>query len=147
MASLDAVEALYFTLVSGAAWAEGIVLSEDLPIDPASVFRDLGADFLGALAQFFFHLLREPRDRLRLIEFDNDALDSVEARADPARRSRAAVPVQRMLDRVSRIFGRVSDRRAADEVDLAGGACAGGCRTSLQLPLTNAREVRHCVSR
>jgi hypothetical protein len=40
MASLDAVEALFFTLVCGAMGAEGIILSEKLPIGRASVFRD-----------------------------------------------------------------------------------------------------------
>jgi hypothetical protein len=43
-----------------------------------------------------------------------------------------------MLARTSRIFGRVSDRRAAGDVDLAGGSCAGG-RIRLELPLANAR--------
>ncbi len=75
MASLDAVEALFFTLVGGTSRAEGIFLHEDLPIGSTAVFRDLGRDLLGALAQFFFDLVREPRDRLRPVKFDNNALE------------------------------------------------------------------------
>lgn len=46
MASLDAVEALFFTLVGGTARAESIFLHEYLPIGSTAVFRDLGRDLL-----------------------------------------------------------------------------------------------------
>jgi hypothetical protein len=38
MASLNAVEGLFFTLVGGAARAECIVLGKDLPIGSTAVF-------------------------------------------------------------------------------------------------------------
>jgi hypothetical protein len=52
---------------------------------------------------------------------------------EPNRLSREAI--------VKSDFGRAeSDCRAADDIDLAGGSCAGR-RTSLQLPLTNSRGI------
>jgi hypothetical protein len=52
------------------------------------------------------------------------------------------VSVQQMLDRVSRILGRVSDRRAAGDINLVGGAAAR-VRHGVQRSLANSREVRH----
>ncbi len=141
MARLDAVKVLFFTLVGGAVRAEGIVLSEDLPIWPPSSETSARTCWVRSRISSSTSYASS-RDRLRLIKFDDNALDGVEARADPARGSRAAASVQHMLDRMSRIFGRVSDRRAADDVDLAVGSCAGG-RIRVKRSLTNARGFPH----
>jgi hypothetical protein len=49
-----------------------------------------------------------------------------------------------MLDRVSRILGRVRDRCAAGNIDLVGGARARR-RVGFQQSLAKSREVRHLL--
>jgi hypothetical protein len=49
-----------------------------------------------------------------------------------------------MLDRVSRILGRIGDRRAAGDVDLAGGPGIR-CRIRFQRSLAKSRAVRHSL--
>jgi hypothetical protein len=49
-----------------------------------------------------------------------------------------------MLDWVSRIFGRVSDRRAAGDIDLVGRAGIR-LRIGFKRSLAKSREVRHSV--
>src|ERR1700746_3850738 len=67
MASLEAVEAPFFALVGGSPGAEGVFLNTVLGVRSPSILRALHADFLGALSQCLLDLVREPRDRLRLI--------------------------------------------------------------------------------
>jgi len=47
-----------------------------------------------------------------------------------------------MLNRVSRVLGRISDRRAAGDIDLAGIAAAP-VRLGVERSLAKSREVRH----
>src|SRR5215510_6306130 len=104
MASLEAVEAPFFALVGGSPGAEGVFLNHDLAVRSTSILRDLHADFLGALSQCLLDLVREPRDRLRLIKFHDDVLDGIGTRADPTRGSGAGASIKQMLDRVGRIL-------------------------------------------
>src|SRR6516164_659391 len=144
VADLAEVEALFLALVSRSPGTEIIFLNQDLAIGAASVLRDLHAHFLGAFSLRLLNLVDEPRDRLRPVEFHEDMLDDIGTRSDPTRGFRAGVTVQQMLDRVVRRFRRVSDRRAADDVDLARSTGIRR-RTGCQWSLAKLRKVHHSV--
>jgi hypothetical protein len=149
MGDLAEIEALFFVLVGGSPGAEVVFLNQDLAVRSATVPQDFHAYFLGTHLHRLLDLIHEPGDRLRPVKFDDYVLGGVGARTDLARGSGAAAFVQHMLDRVSRILRRVSDRRAAGDVDLAGGAGAR-CRIGFQLSLAKSREAwvaRHPVRR
>jgi hypothetical protein len=50
MASLEAVEPLFFVLVRSSPGAEGVLLNQDSVIHSTSVLRDFHVDLLGALS-------------------------------------------------------------------------------------------------
>jgi hypothetical protein len=105
MAYLAEVKALLLALVGRSPGAEGVFLNQNLAVSATCVLRDVNADFLGTLARRLFDLVHEPRDCLRLVEFYDDMLDGVGARASPTRRARAGMSVEQMLNRVSWILG------------------------------------------
>ena len=144
MGDLADIEALFFALVGGSPRAEVVFLNQNLAVRSAAALRDLHAHFLGTLPHRLLDLIDEARDRLRPVKLNDDVLGSVRASADPARSSRAGSSVQHMLDRVSRILGRIGDRRAASDVDLAGGPGIR-CRIGFQRSLAKSREVRHSL--
>src|ERR1700730_3742258 len=106
MGDLAKIEALFFALVGGSPGAEVVFLNQYLAVRLTAVLRDFHAHFLGTLPHRLLDLIDEARDRLRLVKLNDDALESVGARTDPAGGSRTAASVSHMLDRVSRILGR-----------------------------------------
>src|SRR6516165_4192748 len=117
---LEKVEAQLFELVSGSRRAEVVFLNQDLAVRSTSIFRDFDADFLGPLFYWLLHLIHQSRDRLRLVKFHDDPLDGIRTRTDPTCSSRPGASIQQMLDRVSRVLRRISDRRATGDVELIG---------------------------
>src|ERR1700730_11973628 len=105
MGDLAEIEALFFALVGGSPWAEFVFLNQYLAVRLTAVLRDFHAHFLGTLPHRLLDLIAEARDRLRLVKLNDDALESVGARTDPARGSAAAGSIQPVVDGVSRILG------------------------------------------
>ena len=70
-AGLERVEAQFFALVGGSSGAEVVFLNQDLAIRSTSIFADLDADFLGPFSHDLLNFVHQPRDRLRLVKFDN----------------------------------------------------------------------------
>jgi hypothetical protein len=136
------IKALFFSLIRGSPGAEIVFLNQDLAICPRSVFRDFYAHLLGPFTRRLLDLVHETRDCLRLIEFHDEMLDGIEARAHPTRGSRAGLSVKQMLNRVGRIFGGVRNRRAPGDIDLVGSATAPS-RIGFERSLAKARNIRH----
>src|SRR5271168_3314565 len=99
------IKALFFALIRGSSGAEVVFLNQDLPIGSTSVPRDFNAYFLGTLSHRLFNFVHEPRDRLRLIKFNDDMLKGVGTRAHPTGGARAGASVEQILNRVCRILG------------------------------------------
>src|SRR4051794_89065 len=95
------IKALVFALIHGSAGTEGVFLNQNLPIRSASVLRDFNAYFLGTLSCRLFDFVHQPRDRLRLVKFNDDMLNGVGAGAHPTCRARAGMSVEQILNRVS----------------------------------------------
>ena len=93
MANLVEIKALFFALVGGSAGAEGVLLNQNLAVRPTSIFRDFHADFLGTLSHPLLDLVHETRYRLRLVKFDDNALDRIGTRTDPACGSEAGASI------------------------------------------------------
>src|SRR5215813_13472144 len=104
------IEALFFALVGGSPGAEIVLLNQNLAVRPAAVLRDFHAHFLGTLPHRLLDLIDKARDRLRPVKLNDDVFGGVGASADPARGAGPAAAVQHMLDRMSRILGRIGDR-------------------------------------
>lgn len=137
------IEPLVFTLKSGSQRTEIVFLNQNLAIRAASIVRDFHADLLGALSHRLFDLVDEARNRLRPIEFDENALDGVGAPAQPACPSRTRMAVEQILYRICRILGRVRDGRAGSDIDFIAGA--GRRPISGQGSFAKRRAVRHVL--
>src|SRR5215469_9381285 len=142
--NLAEIKALFFALIGGAPGAEVVLLNQNLAVRPAAVLRDFHAHFLGTLPHRLLDLIEKARDRLRPVKLNDDVFGGIGASADPARGAGPAAAVQHMLDRMSRILGRIGDRRATGDIDLAGGP-AVRCRIGFQRSLAKSREVRHSL--
>jgi len=70
-AGLETVEAQFFALVGASSGAKVVFLNQDLAIRSTSIFADLDADFLGPFSHDLLNFVHQPRDRLRLVKFDN----------------------------------------------------------------------------
>ena len=77
MGNLAQIKALFFALIRCSPGAEGVFLNQNLPISSTSVLRDFNAYFLGTLSYRLFDFVHEPRDRLRLVKFNDDMLKGV----------------------------------------------------------------------
>ena len=105
MSDLAEIEALFFALIGGSPGAEVVFLNQNLAVRLAAVFRDVHAHFLGTLPQRLLDLIEKARDRLGPVKLNDDVLNDVGMRTDPARGSGAAASVQHMLDGVGWILG------------------------------------------
>jgi hypothetical protein len=97
------IKSLFFALVRGSPGAEIIFLNQNLAIRSSSALRDFNAYFLGTLSHRLFDFVHETRDCLRLVEFYDDMLDGVGARANPTGGPRAGMSVEQVLNRVIRV--------------------------------------------
>jgi len=83
------INALFFALKGGSVGTEIVFLIQNLSIRPASIVRDFHADLLRTVPHCLFDFVVEARNRLRLVKFNDNALDGVGACARPPRASRA----------------------------------------------------------
>jgi len=99
------IKALFFALIRGSPRPEIVFLDKNLAIRSPSIVRNLDAHLLGTFTHPLFDFVDETRDRLRLVEFDDDVLARVGPCTEPARASRARVFIKQILDRVIPILG------------------------------------------
>ena len=105
MGNLPQINALIFALKGGPPGAEIVFLNQNLAIRPASIVRRFQAHLLGAFAPRLLDFVDEPRDRPRLVKFHHDVFRRVGTRAQPARPSRAGLPIEQIFNRVSGVLG------------------------------------------
>lgn len=128
-----------------------VELLPDDDLERARTAGDGQLDFLRSRLVRHFDLEEDRADRSRGIEGHREALRAG-ARGDPLGRARSAPSVERVLDRMLRVFGRDRDPRARFDVDVTravagdlgeGSACLLSDR--LSHPLFMARSEAACV--
>jgi len=127
------IKALIFALISGPSGAEGVFLNQNLPIRSASVLRDFNAYFLGTLSYRLFDFVDEPRDRLRVVKFNDDLLKGVRTRAHPTGGARAGASVT---------WAEVNDAAKPYGLRLPPDPSSGAFATSGGMVATNAAGPR-----
>jgi hypothetical protein len=85
--------------------AEGILLHEDLAVGVAVIRGDLHAQLLRALQPTLLHLVHKTGDPLGMIELEHDSLGHITPGACPTCATAPAVPVDQVLERVTRVLG------------------------------------------
>src|SRR5207237_5405371 len=98
------------------AGAELFLLHQYPPVCLPAVIGYLHVDLLRSLALRLLDLVDQARDGLWPVELDDDVLNRIRLRRRPARATRTDALVNQVLDRMSRIFGRVGDRRQTRQV-------------------------------
>src|SRR4030088_46199 len=84
---------------------EGVLLYEYLAVGAAVIRGDLHAHLLCALLPTLLHLVNEARDLLRVIELEHDSLGRIGPGARPMCATAPTVPVDEVLDGMSRVLG------------------------------------------
>src|SRR5438876_937137 len=116
MAHVACLEAYVLSLERGPARAEGVFLDQNPPVRLPAVVGYLHVDLLRSFALRLLHLVGQARDGLWPVELDHDVLNSIRLRRRPARATRTCAPVNQVLHGMSRIFGRIGDRRQTRQV-------------------------------
>ena len=99
------INALFLALKGGSVGTEIVFLNQNLAIHPTSIVRDFHAELLRTVPHCLFDFVVEARNRLRLVKFNDNALDDVGARARPTRASRARTFIEQILNRMSQVLG------------------------------------------
>src|ERR1700720_1334637 len=85
--------------------AEGVLLHEHLAVGATVIRGDLHAHLLRALLPTLLHLVNEAGDLLGMIELEHDSLGRISPRARPMCATPPIVPVDQVLDGMSRVLG------------------------------------------
>src|SRR5207244_1450217 len=120
MADVACLEAYVLSLERGPARAEGVFLDQNPPVRLPAVVGYLHVDLLRSFALRLLHLVGQARDGLWPVELDHDVLNSIRLRRRPARATWTGAPVNQVLHGMSRIFGRIGDRRQTRQVKRRG---------------------------
>lgn len=110
------IEAEIFPLPGGAPRAERVLLHQDPAVAAACVRRRFDVHLLSALALRLLNFVHQTANGLRLIECEHELLGGIRLRRRPIGATRTGMLVHQVLDRMSRVFGRVVDCGNAGEV-------------------------------
>src|SRR4051794_37156633 len=94
----------------------GVIMRQNLAVSAYVIRPDFHAHLLSTLLQTLLRLVDDTGDPLRVVELEHNVLGYIGPGARPTRGTRPEVPVNQVLERMSRVLRRVSECGVTGEV-------------------------------